>query len=396
MEGIDPGVPMEALKTPLGGFSNGTHEFALFLTGKPQSCRVDADCRTESGAGLTCDAGLGFLFGPPDKNEGLTLPCLDGTPACTAETASASGTGAAPSGLCVDRKSSIVGASDFGRVGAYAIRQLIALRSSTDPHLYTGAREWLTNKFTNVAVRAAQDRVLLWGRPGFVGLNVKGSTMGLYFAYVDMPVGARLSWRPHYYAGSDAGAPRFSTSESAAVPLDLDSTRAGMQTQETHDIVQQMSVVWIEPLKKWVMFYGGGVSTFPIPGFATHCGVLEIFARSECKDVTIGNGAVRMRTADHPWGPWTPPQDVIVGGDAAHRPLEYQYAPGGVLHHPACSGRACVSASAHMRQGDYGWLYGANIIEEWTRPVDTGVEVIWNASTWDPYRVILLKTRIEP
>jgi hypothetical protein len=397
LAGIDPGVPMEGLKTPLGGFSNGTREFALFITGKPQSCRVDADCGTGHDAGLTCDAGLGFRFEPPGQQAGLTLPCLGGVPGCSAVSSSqANDTSGAASGLCVDRKSSISGSSNFGRVGSYAIRQLIALRSSTDPHLYADTREWLTNKFTNVAVRAASDRVYLWGRPGFVGLNAKGSTMGLYFAYVDMPKGPGFSWQPHYYTGGEPGTPRFSTRESDAAPLDLDASRAGVQSQEAHDIVQQMSVVWIEPLKKWVMFYGGGVSTFPIPGFAPNCGVLEIFARTECKDVAVGNGAVRMRTADQPWGPWTPPQDVIIGGDAAHRPLEHQYAPGGVLHHPACSGSACVGASAHQRKGDYGWLYGANIIEEWTRPAGQGVEVIWNASTWNPYRVVLLKTRIEP
>jgi hypothetical protein len=68
-----------------------------------------------------------------------------------------------------------------------------------------------------------------------------------------------------------------------------------------------------------------------------------------------------------------------------------------------------------MLKGDYGWLYGANIIEEWIRSAAAGepaaargdsrrvngaaraaVDVIWNASTWDPYRVILLRTRINP
>ena len=37
-----------------------------------------------------------------------------------------------------------------------------------------------------------------------------------------------------------------------------------------------------------------------------------------------------------------------------------------------------------------------NIIEEWTRTTEDGVELIWNASTWDPYRVVLLRTRIKP
>ena len=49
-----------------------------------------------------------------------------------------------------------------------------------------------------------------------------------------------------------------------------------------------------------------------------------------------------------------------------------------------------------MLKGDYGWLYGANIIEEWSRPAGKGVDVIWIASTWDPYRVIMLRTRIKP
>ncbi|HEV7716456.1 MAG TPA: hypothetical protein VGO53_12740 [Steroidobacteraceae bacterium] len=453
LAGLDPGVPMEALKTPLGGFSNGVNEFGLFLTGKPQGCRVDADCSN----GLTCDTGLGYLFEPPEKAAGLTLPCVDGAAGCAASTlAGGKGSELTDSGLCVDHTSTITGTSEFGRVGSYGIRHLVGMRSADDPRMYTNTREWLTNKFTNVAARTVADfvpergagrakqdyrnipdartarRVFLWGRPGFVGINARQSTLGLYFAYVDMPDGGSFSWQLRYYTGADAhGVPRFSTSERDAAPLDLDSSQAGIQSLETHDIVQQMSIAWIEPLRKWVMFYGGGISEFPIPGLGPTCGVLEIFARRECKDVVVGNGALRMRTADDPWGPWTPPQDLLVGGFADHRPLENQYAPGGVLHHPGCTGANCEAPSAQMRKGDYGWFYGANIIEEWTRPVrsapigsgadsggtdsggtvglgaagsgaigggaiGSGVEVIWNVSTWNPYRLVLLKTRITP
>lgn len=404
LAGLDPGIPMETLKTPLGGFSNGSREFGVFITGKPQGCHADAECSN----GLTCDAGLGYVFERYDKPEGLTFPCVDGAAGCTADTVS----GVAGSGFCVDRSSTITGSSEFGRVGSYGIRQVIGVRSTRDPAVYADTKEWLTNKFTNVAVRAdtRSRRVLLWGRPGFVGVNAKGSTLGLYFAYVEMPGDAGLTWRPHYFTGLDSsGAPRFSANERDAVPLDLDSSRAGIQAQESHDLVQQMSVVWIDHLKKWVMFYGGGISELPIPGFGPNCGILEVFARRECKSVVVGNGALRMRTADNAWGPWNPPQDLLVGGVAEHRPLEGQYAPGGILHHPACVGagvnsstpsrpaiEGCIAPSAYMPQGDYGWLYGANIIEEWTRPVGAGVEVIWNVSTWDPYRVVLLKTRIDP
>jgi hypothetical protein len=180
------------------------------------------------------------------------------------------------------------------------------------------------------------------------------------------------------------------------VAVDLDSQRAGVQAAEVHDLVNQVTVSWVEPLGKWVMFYGGGMIKLPTP-ILPNCGVLELFARDECKDVVIGNGAIRMRTADDPWGPWSPPQDVLVAGDPDKSPPEHQYAPGGMLRHPDCKGEACAPHTNWdgVNPREYGFLYGANIIEQWTRPAGAGVDILWNASTWDPYRVILLRTRID-
>ena len=420
--GIDPGRSMEQFKTPLGGFSNGTREFGLFITGKPQSCSKDADCSK----GFICDASVGFVGESPDKQPGLTLPCSDNAAGCTRDTVLDAASAPVPgSGLCTDRTSTIWGDTDFGRAGAYAIRQLVAVRTLTDPRQYTDVHEWITNKFTNPAVRTVADfvpergagrakqdyrspgssvgspggnrRVFLWGRPGFIGVNSKGSTLGLYFAYVDMPQGPGFSWDVNYYTGTSAdGAPRFSRNESDAAAVDLDTSQDGIQPREVYDIVNHMSVAWVEPLGKWVMFYGGGISRYPIPQLLPDCGVLQIFARTDCASVVVGNGAIRMRTADDPWGPWTPPQDMFFGGDPEQRPVADQYAPGGVLHHPACSGERCQTPSTYMLKGDYGWLYGANIIEEWIRPAGKSVDVIWLASTWDPYRVIMLRTRLSP
>src|SRR5690606_3271267 len=145
---------------------------------------------------------------------------------------------------------------------------------------------------------------------------------------------------------------------------------------------------------KWVMFYGGGLSTLPTRAFP-ECGVLQLFAGSECRDVVVGNGAVRMRTADEPWGPWTTPQDVVVGGEPAKGPHGH-FGPGGALRHPACTVPGCAPHSDTYAYSpeEYGFFYGANIIEQWIRPAGSGVDVIWNASTWDPYRVVLLRTRI--
>ncbi len=251
---------------------------------------------------------------------------------------------------------------------------------------------------TSVLRRASGEsrRVFLWGRPGFVGVGANGRSLGLYFAYVDMPAGPGFAWEPRYYTGTAAdGRPQFSSNEQEAAALDLDSTVAGVQTAELHDTVNQMSVAWVAPLGKWMMFYGGGMTKLPTPALSL-CGVLQVFTGRECRDVVVGNGAVRMRTADHPWGPWTPPQDVVVGGDPA-QPGSGLYGVGGPLRHPACTAPTCVRSRMKFYQEDeYGFLYSANIIEQWTRASDKGVDVYWNASTWDPYRVILLKTRIEP
>ncbi len=416
LAGLDPGHPMEGLKTPVAGFSNGSREFALFITAKPEACRTDADCSS----GLTCDTELGFVGVAAQKEEGLTFACARSWPGCTAGTISDSQSQPdARSGFCSDRTSTLSSGTDFGRVAAVGTKHIFGVRTGLDAGTYDHTRRWLTNKFINVATRTvadfvpgrasraqdyraatgskANERVFLWGRPHFVGVNARGATLGLHFAYADMPAAPDFSWSVRYYAGTDAdGTARFSADERDAVAVDLDSTLEGVQPQEIHDIVQHMSIVWIERLQKWVMLYGGGVTKHPIPSIAPNCGVLEVFARTECRNVVVGNGAVRLRTADDPWGPWTPPRDVIVGGDADVRPVTDQHASGGVLYHPACTGEKCQTPSSHLPKDDYGWLYGVNIIEQWTQPAGAGVDVIWNASTWDPYRVILLRTRINP
>ncbi|MGB5131914.1 MAG: hypothetical protein WBO00_04825 [Steroidobacteraceae bacterium] len=413
---INLGRPMESFKTPLGGFSNGRREYGLFYFSKQQACRADADC----GNGFACDAGLGFVGERPDADTGLTVACVDGAPGCNADTLNdGDGKPVAGSGFCVDTSSSVWADSGVGRTSSVAVKNLAGLRSTEDPRRYTDIKEWLTNKFSNVTPRTVQDfvpargtreqdyriagdtgenrRVFLWGRPGFIGVKATGRSLGLYFAYADMPVGDRLDWTPHYYAGSDAkGVPQFSDNERDAVAVDLDSTQQGIQPVEQYDIVDQMTLTWVGPLKKWVMLYGGGLINLTSPVLPT-CGLLEFFAGSECKAIDLGNGAIRMRSADNPWGPWSPPQDVLVGGDPARNPPEQQFAPGGILHHPDCVQVGCADSTDWdgVNPREYGFLYGVNIIEQWTRPAGSGVDLIWNVSTWDPYRVVLLRTRIN-
>jgi hypothetical protein len=321
------------------------------------------------------------------------------------------------SGFCVDATSRLTGERISNLLSPIALRVLIGTRDATTPKRYGQVHEWLTHKFMNVTTRTVEDfdagrasdandyrpaqgaggqrRVFLWGRPGFIGVLKNGRSLPMYFAYADLPATAGHAWTFRYYAGTEEGIARFSPEERDAVPLDLDADRPGVQPEEIHDISNQMSVAWVAPLGKWVMFYGGGLTKLPTATLK-RCGVLELFAGAECVDVDLGNGAVRMRAADQPWGPWTPPQDVIVGGVAEHGAVE-QFAPGGALRHPACTQPSCAPHSDMFayQAGEVGFFYSANIIEEWIRPAGDGVDILWNASTWDPYRVVLLRTRIR-
>jgi len=415
---LDPGIPMEGFKTPLAGFSNGRDEFGLFYTHKPRGCREDADC----GGGMSCDNTLGYAGQPFDEGAGMTVGCLEGSsPACLADTMTApSGEPVAGSGLCSDPGSTIWAAEGFGRIAAVGVRHRIGRRDTDNPGRYVEIKEWLTNRFLNPALRTVQDfdpgrgpqghdytvasdtgnqrKVFLWGRPAFIGVGARNRPAGLYFAYADMPEGESWNWKLHYFAGlDDHGAPRFSPHEQDAAALDLDAGQPGVQPDEIHDVVDQMSVAWVAPLGKWVMFYGGGLTDVPYPPWTPTCGVLEFFTGPECVDVEMGDGAFRMRTADHPWGPWSKPQDIIAGGNPS-KPGAGQYGPGGVLHHPACTDPGCAlrTPARDVSPDDYGFFYSSIIIPQWTRPSGEGADLIWLASTWNPYRVILLRTHIEP
>jgi hypothetical protein len=416
---INPGKPLELFKTPVGGFSNGEDEFGVFFTYKPQGCATDSDCRN----GASCDVSMGYI-GPHYTDEaGLTWGCAEGTsPFCIADTMrDEAGQPVPDSGLCNVPESTIWADSPVGRVASVSVELLIGRRDRETPKRYRTEHVWQTNKFMNPAFRTVQafeppatapagfrndftpvrtpgphSRVFIWGRPHFVGVNATGRYLGQYFAYVDLPTADRLDWTPNYFAGLDGnGLPRFSPHEKDAVPLDQDSTRSGVQPRNVYDIVDQVSVAWVPQLSRWIEFYGGGMVSRPLPPLLLNCGVLELFTGPECKQVQIGNGALRMRSAPAPWGPWSPPQDLLAAGDPAVP--EAQYGPGGMLYHPQCGGPDCAphTGPAANTDKEYGFFYAANIIEQWIRPAGDGVDIIWNASTWDPYRVILLRTRVE-
>ena len=418
---IDPGFTSDLLKTPEAGFSNGTREFIIFFSGTNQVCATDNDCANH----LQCDTGFGYSGVVPGDRLGISWACRDGQENCNSNTMDVDLEGnRTASGMCYDSTSSVYSSSLAGNISAISWRQRIGIRSLEDPRKYKSIGDWDTTKYYNATVStvekfvpeqepdqqnytaatlakdanaAAQQKVLVWGRPGFIGVGKNSRDLGLYFGYADMPVDESSTWTMNFFTGVDSnGIPQFSDNEREAIPVDLDSTQAGNQPQEVHDITGQMSIAWVEQLNKWIMFYGGGISNSAQFG-ESDCGLLGNFARDECQDVDIGNGAVRMRSADNPWGPWTPPQDVFVGGDYKI-PGSGQFGVGGILYHPECKEEGCAPHSdlpVFDRTKEYGYMYAPTIVEPWIVSKDDGVDVIWNVSTWNPYRVVLMRTHIR-
>jgi hypothetical protein len=62
-----------------------------------------------------------------------------------------------------------------------------------------------------------------------------------------------------------------------------------------------------------------------------------------------------------------------------------------------CLGGEVVHAVQDQLSGNpIGRLYGVNVIDEWTEDLGDGeAEIYWNASTWNPYQVVLIKTRLS-
>jgi hypothetical protein len=110
-------------------------------------------------------------------------------------------------------------------------------------------------------------------------------------------------------------------------------------------------------------------------------------------------GALYVRSAPDPWGPWTDAEPVLTEEQVAQDMVCGKHAPIGCLPPPDPLIRpGCLEAVDPLGGGA---LYGANIIDSMTRRVGArsgrgpAADVFWNLSTWHPYSVVLVKTHVE-
>jgi hypothetical protein len=423
-------------RTPLAGWSDGRRPYGLFTEGDAATCSTDADC----GAGQSCLRGeLGRCTVDPCPagqdcgrdpriDEVLSAPvCRLDRNDCAAAFSPRRRCAPEPDrrGLCADSTGSmwVTGAAahpaDPDRRQLATTWVYVAVESAARPNVWETVSRFPTAKFVNPAARTVAafdpddpsrndyrhgyDTLLIWGRPAFRGSD--GAQALLYLLYNELRSdaedasatgGGAMRWAPRYFAGYRAdGRPRWSDSESDAAPL----------YASDFDVVNQIGLSWVEPLGAWVMLYGGDDtdgSSRPTPR-----------AHEEPT-----HGAIHLRWAEHPWGAAT--RDAARGAWSDAFPL---FSPGDAPELFACSEKGVPAGCAEgdpvrpidffrarmtgadCRAGihslDRGILYSANVIDELTRAVPASrqggraAELVWNVSVWNPYAVVLLKSRIE-
>jgi hypothetical protein len=167
--------------------------------------------------------------------------------------------------------------ADLGRYGAAG--------GSTKFLNVTSARVGLTD--FNTPTGAAAGFLYVWGRPSFaISDGVDPSTNAVYLMRVPISASGLSTWSPSYLSTIDTSGQATWSATAPGIPM----LAADFKN------VNQMDIKWITALNKWVMVYGGDLADYFNPPTVTD---------------QPRHGAIHMRTADYPWGPWSRPTPLL-------------------------------------------------------------------------------------
>lgn len=443
------------LRTPLTAFTDGTHTFVMYIRNEYARCQTNAECA----APLVCTQDPSYQGKPLGGCQPYVSLSSDAAPAFCRVNASDCPMPAAclplDKGVCfaptpfASQAATPTWNADDPRNGLASVIYIASQFWPDRPEdLATGFR-FVTNKFANVTARTVKhfdpaqpensdysdgnETLLLWGRANFIGADGFQALPFLLYQPLAGLIDAsgQIAWAPQYFAGYGAdGAPAWSASEAEAQPI----YGGGPGDTPEFDYVNQMSMVYVPTLQRWLMVYGGSTPATMDPRS------LDRPAPTYAQSVP---GAVYLRSAVHPFGRANSSAPAADGFSAA-RPLLIPKAmakqlacdegvqssdqctpglheqPGGLLdaignvfrevkpEDVASTSASCaaggVALDAQYSVGNdaSGHLYGAAVIDSWTQDVTAAVgsdeptvEFYWNVSTWNPYQVLLMKTQLK-
>ncbi len=386
-------------KTPVTSFYTAANTpYGVFNQGAHQACTSSSQCN-----GLFCDTSMGAGIGGlacwiPHSANGAACQHIQGN---------------ANMGLCIDQTSSMIGFADpsgaagyvpvpagptfadpmdgnkmrseAGKIYALATVQNIGAASTALNNYVT--YPFITNKFLNVSTRASVSDTVFsrptststtatiwaWGKPNFFSNSLHGGRSELYLAKAVSPViTAPISFQ--YYTSSGT----WSSSQANAAPLQTDvawedGAAGDMGITYLDNLVLPDGPNHTNKTGQWVMLYGGGV---PPVWAAVFGGVVT--------DMPATAGAIKMRTAPYPWGPWSAPQTVLAPTDP-------------VIFSTFCNfltGASCNPSTLPIWQNTQGALYASQIVEAWDASTATTADLGWFVSLWNPYQVQEIKTHM--
>jgi len=338
------------------GFSSGPFMFML----APQAvtyCSTDEDCSAE--ADVDGDVCRRASLGEPELC--YFGPCEPGQP-CALRLHSSS--------LVVRTAGSAFVTPSVGE----HIQSSAALRAYRG-HFATVSFQPRIDPATGDGVVWVLGRDSFWGTPGL--------TMSPYLMF--HPVSDGVLGDPQFFTGLVAGEPRYSANQRDAVPL----------YQEDKALPHHSSWTFVSEGRDgiWLLIYGGHAQ----PSLR---GYLGTFVQPVVDTMFYDRAAgIYLRWSAQPWGPWSDPVTIwnpYLPGQGGYCEYMYFNDPEGK------SGYACPTELAEHNAELNRWptngmagAYGASFVPRLARVAEDRLSFQWLLSTWNPYRVVMLRTELS-
>jgi len=356
LKGTSSGPELGSSRVPGPGFSLDGRMFVLTPTSADPSVGISCDAAHPCPGGDLCAANGVCMYGDCSSGDGST-PCFKRNGPATLALA---GPGAKLRSLLP---------SEVESPGVFDVyRQAADLVPPVAFHV------------------PSPDRVYVWGRKGIVGHPHANGRVDLLFWQHELSQ-KRLA-APRFFAGCDddpaeCDSPRLSALESDAKPVYAEDRLTTNQT----------SVIWLPSFGRWVMIYGGRLPLWTAKYHPTVTAELAL-------DLYAG---IYLRSARHPWGPWSSAVTIYnpywsnVAGycelmfmtDGQRELLSERVDPSFVAR--SCDPQALVQADQSIPD-EFGAEYGSAIVPRFVRDESDEATFYWLMSTWNPYRVVVMKT----